>query len=163
MPHLRDYRESMRMRRDPLQGTHCLASVPYAIKEDIRASRRTGDCRCFGSDPPAHRRIRPDWGAGHPDRVHSGANARIRPPAAAAHGKIAFTSDRSGVHEIWTMNADGTNPVDLTNNSAFDIRNGPNGANETALTSAATGEVDLYPDRQPITHSRALPAPAKIP
>jgi TolB protein len=31
-----------------------------------------------------------------------------------------FTSERTGNHEIFAMNADGSNPVNLTNNAAFD-------------------------------------------
>ena len=34
--------------------------------------------------------------------------------------KIAFTSNRDGNDEIYVMNADGTNPVNLTNNPAED-------------------------------------------
>ena len=37
------------------------------------------------------------------------------------NGKIAFTSFRDGNHEIYTMNLDGSNPVNLTNNSAADF------------------------------------------
>jgi len=35
--------------------------------------------------------------------------------AAGAGGKIAFTSDRTGDQEIWLMDADGSNPTQLTN------------------------------------------------
>ena len=35
--------------------------------------------------------------------------------APGAKGKIAFASDRAGSMDIWVMNADGTNPVQLTN------------------------------------------------
>ena len=34
--------------------------------------------------------------------------------------KIAFTSDRDGDYEIYSMNADGTNQVNLTNNAGHD-------------------------------------------
>src|SRR5262245_21919585 len=43
------------------------------------------------------------------------------PIIAAAQGKIAFTSKRDGNLEIYVMNADGTNPVRLTNNPADDF------------------------------------------
>ena len=36
------------------------------------------------------------------------------------HGKIAFTSNRDGNEEIYLMNDDGTNQVNLTNNPAPD-------------------------------------------
>jgi Tol biopolymer transport system component len=46
-------------------------------------------------------------------------------PAEAAfpgvNGKIAFVSDRDGNSEIYTMNADGSNPTRLTNNPASDF------------------------------------------
>ncbi|MBT8397525.1 MAG: PD40 domain-containing protein, partial [Gemmatimonadetes bacterium] len=35
--------------------------------------------------------------------------------------KIAFTTDRDGNEEVYVMNADGSNPVNLTNNSASDV------------------------------------------
>jgi Tol biopolymer transport system component len=31
--------------------------------------------------------------------------------------RIAFTSNRDGDFEVWVMNADGTNPIDLTRNT----------------------------------------------
>ena len=34
--------------------------------------------------------------------------------------QIAFTSDRDGNWEIYVMNADGTNPINLTNHPAED-------------------------------------------
>jgi Tol biopolymer transport system component len=37
------------------------------------------------------------------------------------NGKIVFTSDRDGNHEIYIMNVDGTDPVNLTNNPASDF------------------------------------------
>ena len=36
--------------------------------------------------------------------------------------KIVFTSKRDGNYEIYTMNADGSNQVNLTNNPAADIQ-----------------------------------------
>src|SRR5665647_2641198 len=39
---------------------------------------------------------------------------------ATAKGKIAFTSDRNGNKEIYIMNADGTDQVNLTNNPKYD-------------------------------------------
>ncbi len=37
-----------------------------------------------------------------------------------AQGKIAFDSDRDGNWEIYVMDADGSNPTNLTNNPAED-------------------------------------------
>jgi Tol biopolymer transport system component len=31
--------------------------------------------------------------------------------------RIAFTSNRDGDFEVWVMNADGTNPINLTRNT----------------------------------------------
>jgi Tol biopolymer transport system component len=48
---------------------------------------------------------------------------RVEPSEAAfrgQNGKIAFTSTRDGSYEIYTMNADGSNPTRLTNNQTFD-------------------------------------------
>lgn len=35
-------------------------------------------------------------------------------------GKIAFMSDRDGNPEVYVMNADGSNPINLTNNPGYD-------------------------------------------
>ena len=44
-------------------------------------------------------------------------------PAATAPkaGKIAFASNRSGSWDIWTMNPDGSNPMNLTRDAAIDL------------------------------------------
>ncbi len=42
------------------------------------------------------------------------------PLVCAAQGKIAFTSFRDGNQEIYVMNADGSNQINLTNNLGFD-------------------------------------------
>jgi Tol biopolymer transport system component len=47
----------------------------------------------------------------------SSAVGRILPGFGKTNGKIAFTSDRGGSKQIWVMNADGSNQVQLT--SAF--------------------------------------------
>src|ERR1044072_4457908 len=41
--------------------------------------------------------------------------------APVTNGKIAFDSDVDGNYEIYAMNADGSNQVRLTNNSASDL------------------------------------------
>lgn len=37
------------------------------------------------------------------------------------NGKIAFASDRDGDFDIYLMNADGTGPVKLTDNTSVDL------------------------------------------
>ena len=49
--------------------------------------------------------------------------------------KIAFRSERDGIHEIYVMNVDGTEQIRLTNNSAYD--NWPSFSPITESTSAA--------------------------
>lgn len=45
---------------------------------------------------------------------------RLSTNGTSGNGKITFHSFRDGNNEIYTMNPDGTNPVNLTNNAAFD-------------------------------------------
>ena len=37
-------------------------------------------------------------------------------------GKVAFASNRDGHWDIWTMNSDGSDPVNLTQDTAFDLK-----------------------------------------
>jgi hypothetical protein len=46
--------------------------------------------------------------------------AQPQTPALKANGEIAFVSRRSGNSEIWSMNSDGSNQTNLTNNAALD-------------------------------------------
>ena len=39
-----------------------------------------------------------------------------------ADGKIAFISDREGLADVWIMNADGSDLVNLTQGSAWALR-----------------------------------------
>jgi Tol biopolymer transport system component len=62
-------------------------------------------------------------------------------PEPRTRGKIAFTSDRDGNREIYTMNVDGTRQVRLTNNSLVDDFPvwSPNGRLIAYLSEAASG------------------------
>src|SRR3989442_11795477 len=61
------------------------------------------------------------------------------------NGLIAFTSDRDGNAEIYTMNADGTGQTNLTNNPFFDCCPAwsPDGT-RIAFTSNRDGNVEIY-------------------
>ena len=60
-------------------------------------------------------------------------------------GKIAFQSNRDGNFEIYVMNADGSNPVRLTNNLAVDGSPAwsPDGT-KVAFTSNRDGNFEIY-------------------
>ncbi len=62
-----------------------------------------------------------------------------------ANGKIAFTSEQDGNPEIYAMNADGTGPVRLTNNTAGDYAPAwsPDGA-KIAFNSDRDGKHEVY-------------------
>ncbi len=61
------------------------------------------------------------------------------------NGKIAFTSWRDGNPEVYTMNADGTKPRNLTNNTVFDGAPvySPNGRH-IAFVSERAGLFEIY-------------------
>ncbi len=65
--------------------------------------------------------------------------------AETANGKIAFTSTRDGNHEIYSMNADGSNQTRLTNNAAADDNPAwsPDGT-KIAFTSIRDGNYEIY-------------------
>lgn len=67
------------------------------------------------------------------------------PLAAAAQGKIAFTSQRSGDFEIYVMNEDGSNQTNLTNNPASDASPAfsPDGS-RIAFSSNRDGNGEIY-------------------
>ena len=59
--------------------------------------------------------------------------------------RIAFTTRRDGNDEIYVMNADGSNPVNLTNHEATDIEPAwsPDG-NRIAFTTWRDGDAEIY-------------------
>jgi Tol biopolymer transport system component len=69
----------------------------------------------------------------------------LSPTQPGANGKIAFTSLRNGNAEIYTMNADGSNQVNLTKNPAMDATPvwSPDGS-RIAFTSDRSGRQNIY-------------------
>ena len=69
----------------------------------------------------------------------------IQASYAITNGEIAFTSDRDGNAEIYTMNADGTIQTNISNNPATDTnpRWSPDGT-KTAFNSDRDGNPEIY-------------------
>ena len=53
-------------------------------------------------------------------RALTGAGAEDGAPSSSRTGRIAFSSARSGTHDIWTADADGANPGPLTSDAEID-------------------------------------------
>lgn len=70
---------------------------------------------------------------------------------------IAFVSTRSGDTDIWVMNADGSNPVNLTRSPGYDGQPSwsPDGA-RIAFTSGRNGALDIYVMDADGSHRRRL-------
>lgn len=70
------------------------------------------------------------------------SRAEAFPPS---NGRIAFDSNRTGNPEIFSMNPDGTNPVNLSNNSATDANSSwsPDGK-KIAFDSNRDGNIEIY-------------------
>lgn len=67
------------------------------------------------------------------------------PLVCAAQGKIAFSSNRNGNYEIYKMNPDGSNQVNLTNNAAFDFEPSMNGhGSRIAFSSYRDLNLEIY-------------------
>jgi Tol biopolymer transport system component len=62
------------------------------------------------------------------------------------NGKIAFSTDRDGNYEIYTMNADGSSPTRLTNSTAFDVLPAwsPDGTKIAFVTGTPTTSFEIY-------------------
>ena len=79
-------------------------------------------------------------------------------PASAPDGKIYFTSIKSGNDEVWSMNADGSEPRQLTSDPADDEGPIPSNDGKTIyFSSNRTGEAQIWrmdpdgSDQRPIT------------
>jgi TolB protein len=81
-------------------------------------------------------------------------------PAWSPDGRqVAFVSDRSGDSDIWVMNADGTNPHDLTNHPANDVTPtwSPDGRKIAfASDRAEKNHLDIYLMNSDGTHLRRV-------
>jgi TolB protein len=64
-------------------------------------------------------------------------------PDFASDGSIYFTSDRSGSMQVWRMNADGTQPVQMTQDAGNDWfpHVAPNGKQMVYLNRGADGQI----------------------
>jgi len=65
-------------------------------------------------------------------------------PAWSGDGsRLAFVSARSGVHEIWTISAEGTDPIRVTTGGGGSVAWSPDGT-RLAMVSLRSGMVDLW-------------------
>jgi len=84
--------------------------------------------------------------SGTQTRLISSTRQDYSPQYSADGKKIAFTSGRTGVNEIWVCDADGQNPVPITSFGGPDVgspRWSPNGE-QIAFDSLAPGHRDIY-------------------
>ena len=79
------------------------------------------------------------------DRVNVVGAAHGGDGFSGTNGKIAFSSERDGNGEIYVMDADGSNPTNLTNNGATDGGPAwsPDGG-KIAFTSERDGNYEIY-------------------
>ncbi|MBI4285413.1 MAG: PD40 domain-containing protein [Chloroflexi bacterium] len=80
-----------------------------------------------------------DWTGGAEGKTTPGVEQSL------ANTKIAFSSDRDGNNEIYVMDADGSNPVNLTNHTAYDVYPywSPDGS-KIAFSSKRDGNDEVY-------------------
>ena len=77
--------------------------------------------------------------------ARAGGSGALLPVVPGTNGDVAFDSTRSGNQDVWIAGADGSNPTQLTSNSAGDLDPtwSPDGT-QIAFTSYRTGNGDLY-------------------
>ena len=86
------------------------------------------------------------WAQGTPINLTNNTQHDSGPVWSPDGTKIAFESDRDGDYEIYVMNADGTNPVQLTRRGARDFgpaRWSPDGT-KIAFASEPAGHTEIY-------------------
>jgi Tol biopolymer transport system component len=88
----------------------------------------------------------------------------IRPAWSPTGEQIAFTSTRSNDHEVWVMDADGSNLVNVTDfpGQDFDAGWSPDGTQIT-FVSGRDGDYEIYSTPAPPPSSGALVAAASAP
>jgi imidazolonepropionase-like amidohydrolase/Tol biopolymer transport system component len=116
------------------------------------ANAATPPGRTIEFSPPAEIYTMPISG-GTPTRIAEGLAWEIQPRFSPDGRRIAFTSDRGGGDNVWIMNADGSNKLEVTKED-FRLLNQPNWSPDgrfivakkhfTTQRSAGTGEVWLY-------------------
>jgi hypothetical protein len=74
--------------------------------------------------------------------------------------RIAFTSNRDGDFEVWVMNADGTNPINLTHNTPAHCLHVPREANrcERCLRFRSQNRRTLLLEDEPAFRAGMVPA-----
>lgn len=138
-------------RRDLIILLFAMASVlsacdPGKLRETIRDVLDTRFSEGAGSMP--HDGAELDWVSATdvPADIALGTAREAVQPFPAAGGRIAFVSDRDGNAEIYIMDADGDNVMNLTNHQAVDQHPSwsPDGA-AIAFASSRDGETfDIY-------------------
>jgi Tol biopolymer transport system component len=87
-----------------------------------------------------------DGKPGSPERFIFSTRADFEPRYSADRRRVAFTSDRSGANEVWTCDAGGSNPVQMTSFNATMTSGGrwsPDGQ-KLVFLSSLEGQQELY-------------------
>jgi Tol biopolymer transport system component/serine/threonine protein kinase len=82
---------------------------------------------------------------GEPERLIASSGSEYHPAYSPDGRRIAFSSDRSGVGNIWVCDSDGSNPVQLTNFGSHtgSARWSPDGR-RIAFDSVEEGDANIY-------------------